>query len=99
VKPFVFTVRTGKCEAPAPGEVRAITDRFSTDEGGRLTLPLAFAAPNALCLVGENPAPFLTCAPRNDASLICAAPRFTACPPVNPLREVAVTACVLWAYE
>src|SRR5580700_6637662 len=91
-RPFVFIVCTGMCEAPAPGEVRAITERFSTVEGGRETLPLAFAAPNALCLDGETRTLFVTCAPRREASLICAAPRFTAWPPVKPLREVAVTA-------
>jgi len=58
------------CEAPAPGEVRVITERFSTDEGGRETLPLVFAAPNALCLDGETPKLFVTCAPRSEASLI-----------------------------
>src|SRR5580692_12260223 len=98
VRPFVFMVRTGGCEAPAPGAVRAITERFSTDDGGRLTFPLAFAAPNALCLDGETPALLVTCAPRNEASLIWAAPRLTAWPPVKPLREVAVTARVLCAY-
>jgi len=70
VRPFVFIVWTGMCEAPAPGEVRAITERFSTDEGGRDTLPLAFAAPKALCLDGETPRLFVTCAPRSEDSLI-----------------------------
>jgi hypothetical protein len=97
VEPFVFIVRTGRCEAAAAGEVRAITERFSTEEGGRLTLPLELAGPNALCRVGEKPAPFLTCAPRSEASLTCAAPRLMACPPVNAVREAAVTACVLCA--
>lgn len=70
VRPFVFIVRTGMCEAPAPGEVRVITERFSTDEGGRETLPLAFAAPNALCLDGETPTLFVTRALRKEASSI-----------------------------
>ena len=57
------------CEAPAPGEVRAITERFSTELGGRLTLPRALPAPKVLCLVGETPALFVTRALRNDDSL------------------------------
>ena len=47
-----------------------MTERFSTDEGGRETLPLVLAAPNALCLDGETPTLLVTCAPRNEASLI-----------------------------
>src|ERR1700720_4410502 len=63
--PFVSIVWTGMCDAPAPGEVRAMTERFSTADGGRDTLPLAFAAPKALCLDGEEPTLFVTCAPRS----------------------------------
>jgi hypothetical protein len=70
LKPFVFIVWTGVCEAPAAGVVRAITERFSTELGGRLTLPLALAAPSALCLVGEKPALLVTCALRSEASSI-----------------------------
>src|SRR6202030_1183244 len=55
VNPFVLMACTGMCEAPAPAEVRAITARCSTDEGGRETLPRAFAAPKELCLDGETP--------------------------------------------
>jgi len=58
------------CEAPAAGAVRAMTERFSIELGGRLTLPLALAAPSALCFEGEKPALFVTCAPRSEASLI-----------------------------
>jgi hypothetical protein len=70
VNPFVFMACTGMCEAPAPGEVRAITERFSTEEGGRETLPFAFAAPKALCLDGETPRLLVTRAPRREASLM-----------------------------
>jgi len=66
---LVFIVCTGMCEAPAPGEVRAMTERFSTELGGRLTLPRALPAPKVLCLVGETPALFVTRALRNDDSL------------------------------
>jgi hypothetical protein len=85
-------VRTGMCEAPDAGAVRAMTERFSTELGGRLTLPLAFAAPNALCRVGETPTLLVTRAPRKEASSMWAAPRLTAWPPLKPLRDVAVTA-------
>ena len=88
----MLIVWTGMCEALAAGAVRAITERFSTELDGRLTLPLVLAAPNALCLVGETPAPFDTCVPCSEASLICAALRLTAWPLVNVLREAAVTA-------
>ena len=67
-KLFVFIVRTGMCDAPAPGDVRAITERFSTELGGRLTLPLALPAPKALCFVGETPTLFVTFALRKEAS-------------------------------
>jgi hypothetical protein len=45
VKPCVFIVRTGMCEAAAAGAVRATTERFATDVGGVETRPRAFAAP------------------------------------------------------
>jgi len=64
---LVFIVCTGMCEAPAPGEVRVMTERFSTELGGRLTLPRALPAPKVLCFVGETPALFVTRAFRNDA--------------------------------
>jgi hypothetical protein len=54
-RPVVFTrpaeservsmVRTGMCEAAAPGVVRAITERLVTDAGGVATRPRALAAP------------------------------------------------------
>ena len=65
---LVFIVWTGMCDAPAPGAVRATTDRFSTELGGRLTLPRALPAPKVLCFVGETPALFVTRALRNDDS-------------------------------
>jgi hypothetical protein len=65
VSPFVFIVWTGMCDAPAPGVVRAMTERFSTAEGGRETLPLALTAPNALCLVGDTPRLLVTFALRS----------------------------------
>jgi len=91
-KPCVFIVRTGMCEAAAAGAVRAITERFITDDGGVETRPRALAAPVKLALVGENEAPFVTCAPRSDACVRCAEPRFMACPFTKVLREAAVTA-------
>jgi hypothetical protein len=43
----VFIVRTGMCEAAAPGAVRAITERFWTAEGGTARA-CKFAAPKEL---------------------------------------------------
>ena len=95
--PVVVMVRTGVCEAAAPGVVRAITERFCTDAGGVATCALMLAAPNELCRVGVNDVRLLTWAPRSEASVICAAPRLTAWPLTKPLREVAVTARTLCA--
>jgi hypothetical protein len=91
-------VRTGMCEAAGAGAVRAITDRFVTDDGGVDTRPRAFAAPVKLLRVGVKSARFVTCAPRSDASLTRIDPRFTACPFTKVLREAAVTALALCAY-
>ncbi len=87
-----FIVRTGMCEAAAAGAVRAITERFITEEGGVETRPRAFAAPVKLALVGVNETRFVTCAPRREASVKCAEPRLIACPFTKVLREAAVTA-------
>ena len=97
-KPRVFIVRTGMCEAAAAGAVRAITERFITDDGGVDTRPRAFAAPVKLALVGVNEAPLVTRAPRREASVRCAAPRLIACPFTKAFREAAVTARASWAY-
>lgn len=93
----VSIVRTGMCEAAAPGAVRAITERLVTEAGGVATRPRALAAPVKLLRVGEKFAPLLTRALRSEASVMCAAPRFTACPFTNVLREAAVTARALLA--
>lgn len=97
-KRWVFIVRTGMCEAAAPGAVRATTERFITDEGGVDTRPRAFAAPVKLALVGVNEAPLLTRAPRREASVRCVAPRLIAWPFTNAFREAAVTARDSCAY-
>jgi len=91
-------VRTGVCEAAAAGAVRAITERFITDDGGVDTRPRPFAAPVKLLRVGVKPARLVTCAPRSDASVTCIDPRLMACPFTNVLREAAVTARTLCAY-
>jgi len=96
--PRVSIVRTGMCEAAAPGAVRAITDRFVTEAGGAATRPRPFAAPVKLLRVGVKSARFVTCAPRSDASLTRIDPRLMACPFTNVLREAAVTARTLCAY-
>jgi hypothetical protein len=90
--PRVSIVRTGMCEAAAPGAVRAITERFITEAGGIETRPRLFAAPVKLVRVGVKPARFVTCAPRSDASLTRIDPRLMACPFTKALREAAVTA-------
>ena len=41
----VSIVRTGRCEAAAPGVVRAITERLVTDAGGVATRPRVPVAP------------------------------------------------------
>jgi hypothetical protein len=97
-KPCEFIVRTGMCEAAAPGAVRATTERFDTDEGGVATRPCAFAAPVKLALFGVNEAPLLTCAPRSDASVTRIELPLIACPFTNALRDAAVTARTLCAY-
>jgi hypothetical protein len=94
----VFIVRTGMCEAAAAGAVRAMTERFITEEGGVETRPRAFAAPVKLALVGLNEAPFVTCAPRREAAVTCVAPRLIAWPFTNAFREAAVTARDSCAY-
>jgi hypothetical protein len=45
VKPEEFIVRTGAFAAPVAGDVRAITDRFCTEDGGVATRELVFPAP------------------------------------------------------
>jgi hypothetical protein len=96
--PRLSIVRTGMCEAAAPGAVRATTERFATDDGGVDTRPRAFAAPVKLLRVGLKSARLVTCAPRSDASFTRIDPRLMACPFTNALREAAVTARVLCAY-
>jgi len=86
------------CEAAAPGDVRATTERFIAELGGVATCPRAFAAPVKLVRVGVKSARFVTCAPRNDASFTRIDPRLIACPFTNALREAAVTARTLCAY-
>jgi hypothetical protein len=98
VSPRVSIVRTGVCEAAAPGAVRATTERFATEAGGVATRPRAFAAPVKLVRVGVKPARLVTCAPRSDASVTRIDPRLTACPFTKALREAAVTARVSCAY-
>jgi hypothetical protein len=85
-------------DAAAAGAVRAITERFITDAGGVDTRPRPFAAPVKLVRVGVNPARFVTCAPRSDASFTRMDPRLIACPFTKALREAAVTARTLCAY-
>jgi hypothetical protein len=97
VRPLVFMVWNRKFDAAEPGAVRAMTGRFSTEEGGREALPLVFAAPKALCFDGETPRLVVTRAPRSVASLKWMPLRLMAWPPANALREVAVTAWVLCA--
>jgi hypothetical protein len=94
----VSIVRTGICEAAAAGAVRAITERFATDDGGVATCDRAFAVPVKLAWVGEKSARLVTCAPRSDASVTRVAPRLIACPFTKALREAAVTARVSCAY-
>lgn len=85
-------VRTGRCEAPAAGAVRAITERFTTDDGGVETWPRAFTAPVKLVRVGVSPTRLLTWAPRREAAVRCMEPRLMACPFTKVFREAAVTA-------
>ena len=78
--------------------MRAITERFATDDGGVATCDRALAVPVKLACVGEKFAWFVTCAPRKDASVTCVAPRLIACPFTKAFREAAVTARVSCAY-
>jgi hypothetical protein len=98
VKERVSIVRTGMCEAAAPGAVRAITERFATDAGGVETRPRAFTVPVKLLRVGVRLARLETCALRSDASVTCIDPRFTAWPFTKASREAPVTALVSRAY-
>jgi hypothetical protein len=68
-RPLLLAARTDMWDAAAAGAVRAMTERFWTDAGGRATLALAFAAPNALALEGEKPTWLVTCAPLKEASV------------------------------
>jgi hypothetical protein len=83
------------CEAAGAGAVRAITDRFITDDGGVETRPRPFAAPVKLVRVGVKSARLVTRAPRSDASVTRIDPRLIACPFTNAPREAAVTARTL----
>jgi hypothetical protein len=85
------------CEAAAAGAVRAITERFVTDDGGVETRPRPLAAPVKLVRVGVKSALLVTCAPRSDASVTRIDPRLIACPFTNAPREAAVTARTLCA--
>jgi hypothetical protein len=96
--PRVSIVLTGMCEAAAPGDVRATTERLIAEDGGVATRPRAFAAPVKLVRVGVKSARLVTCAPRKDACVTCIDPRLIACPFTNALREAAVTARTLCAY-
>jgi hypothetical protein len=78
--------------------VRAITERFATDDGGVATCDRAFAVPVKLVRVGVKLARLVTCAPRSEASVTRVDPRLTACPFTKVLREAAVTARTLCAY-
>jgi hypothetical protein len=60
--------------------VRAITDRFCTDDGGVDTCGFIFEAPSELCAVGLTPTEFVTFAPFREASVTWNAPRFIICP-------------------
>jgi hypothetical protein len=95
-----FTVRTGICDAPCAGVVRATTLRFWTGAGGLATFDFAFTNPSELCCVGLIPTELVTCAPRNEASVMwpAPAPRLIAPPFVKVLRFVVVTACTLCAF-
>jgi hypothetical protein len=95
----VFIVCTAECDAAAAGVLRAVTLLLSTREDGVATWLPKFAAPKELARVGEACTPPVdTCALRKVDSLKCCAPRFTACPFTNVLREAVVTACALCAY-
>lgn len=96
----MFIVRTGMCAAAAAaaGAVRAMTLRFWTLAGGTLTWARAFAVPAKLALPGRKTAPFVTCAPRKDAAVMCMLARFTAWPFTKASREAALTAFALCAY-
>ena len=93
-----FTARTGECEAPAAGVVRAMTERFCTALEGRATFEWKFALPSALCGVGRMPTEFVTFAPFKEAWVMCWFARLTRSPFMKPLREVVVTARKLCAF-
>ena len=78
--------------------MRAITERFATDDGGVATCDRALAVPVKLVRVGVKFARLVTCAPRSDASVTCIDARLTACPFTKVLRDAAVTARTLCAY-
>jgi hypothetical protein len=92
----VLAARTAVLDAAPEGAVRAMTERFCTEEGG-VAPALRFAAPKELWRAGEKDERLLTSAPRREASVTWAAPRLIDCPPTKALREATVTAPALCA--
>jgi hypothetical protein len=72
-----FIARTGECEAPAAGAVRAMTARFCTALEGRATFEWKFALPSVLCCVGRIPTELFTLAPFKEACVRCWFARLT----------------------
>jgi hypothetical protein len=72
---LLLAMRTGAWEAPAAGAVRAITERFCTAVDGLATCEFTLAEPRVLCCVGLIPTELVTCAPFNEAAVICEAER------------------------
>ena len=75
VLPVHCLPRSGLKMGAEAGAVRAITERFATDDGGVATCDRAFAVPVKLACVGVKFARLVTCAPRRDASVTRIDPR------------------------
>jgi hypothetical protein len=95
---LLLVMRTGACEAPCAGAVRATTERFWTAADGRATCELKLAAPSELCCVGLIPTELVTRAPFNEASVTWKAPRLIIWLLPKASRFATVTAWTLWAF-
>jgi len=75
------------CEAAAPGDVRATTERFIAEDGGVATRREHSPRRYKLVRVGEKSAGWLPAHRARDDCVTCIDPRLIACPFTNALRE------------
>jgi hypothetical protein len=89
---LLLAMRTGAWEAPAAGDVRAITERFCTAEDGLDTCELILAAPSELCGVGLIPTELVIFAFFNEAAVTRELAGLIRWPFMKALRFAVVTA-------